>query len=69
MKIEIGKLYKTADGKKVKIYDNNVDSQLKIHGAICFKNDSREEWIVSGWLDGGKRYALKEYEIVSEWTE
>jgi hypothetical protein len=67
LKIEIGKFYKTRDGRKVRIY--HVDKQY-IHGAVYIERE--ETWGVRCWSDSGQITPsgnLNGCDIVEEWKE
>lgn len=70
MKIEVGKFYKTRDGRKVRIYAMDAGGNYPVHGAIL---DSDGTWFMENWY--GEGLFLKSHEeechndIVSEWDE
>jgi hypothetical protein len=47
--IELGKQYKTMDGRKVRIYAVDGGGHKPIHGAIR----EGDEWVAASWLQGG----------------
>lgn len=67
MKIEVGKFYKTRDGRKARIYTLDAGGTRPIQGAV---NDDGI-WRMEAWYTSGKYIfdgaALTD--IVSEWTE
>lgn len=66
MKIEVGKTYRTRDGRKVRIYAVDGDSGRPIHGATY----SHGEWYAACWTNDGRFYANECAEdIIGEWTE
>lgn len=67
MKFEVGKFYKTRDGRKVKIYDTNGHPQFPIHGATFTDNS----WMSSCWRESGMYtyHGRSPDDIVSEWVE
>lgn len=58
MKIEMGKKYKTRDGKKVRIYAVDGVDAYCVHGAF-FTNSkhSKDGWSARCWRSNGKVYA------------
>lgn len=49
MKIELGKQYRTRDGRDVRIYAVDGDEEMPVHGAVLTKHG----WKVNSWaLDG-----------------
>jgi hypothetical protein len=68
MKIEVGKFYKTRDGRKARIYAVDGRDYTKIHGAV-FEDGG---WASLTWFENGIFYIDgKEYvlDLVSEWEE
>lgn len=67
MKIEVGKFYKTRNGKKATIYDTDIDSNFCIHGSINNRYQAR-------WTTKGVAYYFHSIfggpdDIISEWVE
>lgn len=52
--IEMGKKYKTRDGRDVRIYATDAGGSLPVHGAI-FDDDS-SEWCVETWTADGRYF-------------
>lgn len=67
MKIEVGKYYKTRDGRRVRIYAVDASGRWPVHGASLWDNTiwRCEEWTAEG-LHGDDINGL---DIVSEWEE
>lgn len=69
MKIEVGKFYKTRDGRKVTIYaiQHNCDFEYPICGHM--EGDAEfSTWTING-SNGSLGYTLYPEDIVSEWEE
>src|SRR5690606_41165078 len=68
MKIEVGKLYRTRNGMKVRIYATDVEGELPIHGAFyCPVNNL---WEVSAWREYGIDCDYEsDFDIIGEWKE
>ena len=67
LKIEIGKFYKTRDGRKARIY--HVDEK-HIHGAVYTEGDGI--WAIRCWWSSGQITSsgnLNGCDIVEEWKE
>jgi len=68
MKIEVGKLYRTRNGRKVRIYATNVEGELPIHGAFYYPEDSL--WEVNAWREYGIDGDYEsDFDIIGEWKE
>ena len=76
MKIEVGKFYKTRDGRKARIYALDGLGRYHVHGAIL-KGD---RWVVETWANTGVETWANtgEYycsvvssgsDLISEWKE
>lgn len=70
MKIEVGKLYKTRDGKPVKIYAVGVSclNGYSVHGAVLVQSS----WRIVCWKSDGSYYGKSiqdDYDIVGECSE
>lgn len=68
MKIEVGKFYKTRDGRKVRIYAlDGYSDKTPIHGAVL----KSIGWVFEEWHQGGTfNSSGNSYsDIVSEWEE
>ena len=71
MKFEIGKMYKTRDGRKALVFmpDNGAGH---MYGAV---SDDRGCWNVHSWYSSGEAHyderglEHKKYDLISEWTE
>lgn len=68
MKIEVGKFYKTRDGRKARIYavDGRVHDE-RIHGAIWDNGFG-----LCGWAEDGSFYgdhSVSENDLVPEWED
>jgi hypothetical protein len=71
MKFEIGKMYKTRDGRKAQIFmpDNGAGH---MYGAV---SNDRDCWNLHSWYSSGEAhydergFEHKKYDLVSEWTE
>jgi len=65
-----GKYYKTRDGGKVRLYAVEDTQGDRIHGGICYGNNS---WQIAYWDGNGKKvqwaYCKKNGDIVGEWEE
>ena len=66
-KIEAGKLYKTRDGSKARVYATDGSGDFPIHGAVLFGGDC----VFETWQSNGKVYRSEDSssDIVSEWDE
>lgn len=68
MKIEVGKLYRKRNGRKVRIYDTNVEGELPIHGAFYCPHNRL--WEVSAWRENGIDCDYEpDFDIIGEWKE
>lgn len=68
MKIEAGKLYRTRNGMKVRIYATDVDGELPIHGAFYYPENSL--WEVNAWRENGIDGDYEpDFDIIGEWKE
>lgn len=68
MKIEVGKFYKTRDGRKVRIYAVDGADNGRIHGATLQKDG----WYTCEWYKYGRYFTVlgnRKEDIVSEWVE
>lgn len=66
-KLEVGKFYKTRDGKKVRIYSVENGGEYPIHGAI---NTGGTYWTNSSWQENGiflESMSPNSEDIVGEW--
>lgn len=50
MTIEIGKQYRTRDGRDVRIYAADGDEEMPVHGAVLTKHG----WKVNSWAPDGR---------------
>jgi len=68
MNIEVGKFYKTRDGRKARIYAVDGVKDFPIHGAVYTGND---EWCGTIWRFGGRSRELVDssMDLISEWVE
>lgn len=66
MKIEVGKFYKTRDGRKARIYATDGISDT-LHGAILHEGG----WVSYAWHESGLHYlnTREGTDLVSEWRE
>ena len=72
MKIEVGKFYKTRDGKKARIYATDGSGKHSIHGAVFFDNSwLSHRWTSYTWTDEGiyRNGDTDGLDLVSEWEE
>lgn len=69
MKIEVGKFYKTRNGRKVRIYAIDGQKEHPVHGAIC--DSQNNEWYPDSWSFNGEysRIFGDPLSIVAEWEE
>ena len=68
MKIEVGKLYRTRNGYKVRIYATDVEGELPIHGAFYCPEDSL--WELNAWRENGiDGEYCPDFDIIGEWKE
>lgn len=68
LKIEVGKFYKTRDGRKVRIYSTDSGGRYPIHGAVRFDKG----WSMNTWQENGSEVlGTREYDddIISEWED
>jgi len=68
MKIEVGKFYKTRDGRKARIYAVDGGSDTPVHGAILGPGRG---WNTYVWNNSGINYYSRpdDCELISEWTD
>lgn len=66
MKIEVGKFYRTRDGKKVRIYDINGGGEYPIHGAYELEFWHSTTWNSEGFYNSGNPQSGIN-DIASEW--
>ena len=68
MKIEVGKLYRTRNGRKVRIYATDIEGELPIHGAFYCPEDSL--WKVNAWRENGIDVDYcPDFDIIGVWKE
>lgn len=69
MKIEVGKLYQTRDGERVRIYTDDGGGYFPIHGAIY--RDDYPGWDSETWKANGRfsNEGAAGRDIVAEWVE
>lgn len=68
MKIEVGKFYRTRNGRKVRIYDTDVEGELSIHGAYYCPENSL--WEVNAWRENGIDGDYEpDFDIIGAWME
>ncbi len=68
MKIEVGKLYATRDGRQVRIYSTDGCGEYPIHGAVKIE----EGWESADWTHKGRFNVQRpdmKTDIVAEWVE
>lgn len=67
MKIEVGKYYKTSDGRKARIYAVDCGGHWTIHGAVHYDGF----WVACEWMSDGERFinTKSQSSLISEWTE
>lgn len=66
--IEVGKLYRTRNGTKVRIYATDVEGDLPIHGAVYYPEYNH--WSANSWReDGVDGDYLPDFDIIGEWME
>lgn len=66
MKIEVGKLYRTRSGRKVRIYATDGGGETPIHGAIYYPE--LNQWNANLWgQSGSDSEGITNFDIVSEW--
>lgn len=58
--IEMGKTYRTRDGREVRIYAENGEPDYPIHGAIKFDRG----WVVNCWEESGSDGSREEWDLV-----
>lgn len=66
LKIEVGKSYKTRNGKKVNIYEIDEDCDYPVYGTILEEVQNHSAWTVDG---KHLIHARSGSDIVSEWEE
>lgn len=68
MKIEVGKFYKTRNGRKARIYAVDGTDEYPIHGAILDRTDG---WCIYVWRNDGGNLPSQPYhsDLISEWTD
>ena len=68
MKIEVGKFYRTRDGRKARIYALDGTDEYPIHGAILYLNG---EWGSYVWNNAGCYLPTQPHpsDLVSEWID
>jgi hypothetical protein len=66
MKIEVGKFYRTRDGRKARIYAVDGREGSNIHGAVL----NEIGWITSTWAITGQWIAAEsDRDLISEWID
>jgi hypothetical protein len=68
MQIEVGKYYRTRDGRKARIYAVDGSGNAAIHGAV--HHDGK--WSTACWLSDGYYYDAKvpqSLDLISEWID
>src|SRR5690606_2352500 len=68
MKIEVGKLYRTRNGMKVRIYATDIEGELPIHGAVYYPEHNF--WDTNAWREDGIDGDYQpDFDIIGEWKE
>jgi hypothetical protein len=72
LKIEPGKLYRTRDGRKARIYATDAGGDYPVHGATLESDIEQPYWDAHSWTAEGRLIdtpGKEDADIVAEWIE
>jgi hypothetical protein len=61
IKIELGKKYRTRDGREARIYAVGLNGDDMVHGAV--KSSETDRWTISSWYNSGAWGCKRESEL------